>query len=419
MIRGPDFEAILERHRPKLDTYEDVYKNFHQHPELSGQESHIASVAAKHLQGLKFTVHEKIGGHGVVGVLHNGSGPTILLRADMDALPVQEQTDLPYASRARMVDYDGVEKPVMHACGHDFHVTSLMAASTLLHSARKEWSGTLICLFQPAEERADGATAMVEDGLYDKVPKPHIVLGQHVVPLPAGVLATHAGTVLSAADSLAVRIYGRGGHGSAPQNCIDPVVIASYIVVRLQSIVSRVIGPDDFAVVTCGSIHAGETDNVIPDYLDLKLNVRTYEPDVREKVLDAIKRIIEAECEASGVAKKPSIRTTARFPVTKNSPEIVEAVTKTFKKVFRDGVWEMPRNAASEDFSILATSIGVPYMFWGFGGTDAEKWNDAAKRGKLAELIPSNHSSHFAPVISPTLQMGVDGMALAALTFLT
>ena len=206
-------KAIIDKYRPNLDSFEQVYKKIHENPELGCQESHTASLAAEHLQRLGFTVHTKLGGHGVVGVLQNGSGRIILLRADMDALPVKEQTGLPYASKVRAIDVDGTEKPVMHACGHDMHVSSLMGAAELLSAAKKEWSGTLICLFQPDEERGEGARAMVKDGLYDKVPRPDYVLGQHVVPAKTGVVELRAGVFMAARDAFKVTIFGVGGHG--------------------------------------------------------------------------------------------------------------------------------------------------------------------------------------------------------------
>jgi amidohydrolase len=416
--RGTGLRAIIDRYRPDLQPFEMVYKDIHRHPELGTQESRTASIAAEHLKALGFTVHEKIGGHGVVGVFHNGQGLVLLLRADMDALPILEQTGLPYASKVMAKDPSGVLRPVMHACGHDTHVASMMAAASLLQAAKATWSGTLLFCFQPNEEHGRGAKAMVEDGLYSKVPRPDIVLGQHVTQLKTGIVAIREGPVMAAADSFDVRIFGRGGHGSQPENTIDPVVIASYIVVRLQSIVSREVTPGKLAVITCGSLHGGETENVIPDYVDLKLNVRTYDPAVRDHTLAAIKRIIEAECQASGVEKKPSIIATTTYPVTNNSSEIVTPLKKTFKDYFGDKLWDMGQNLASEDISIFATSIGVPYAYWYFGGTDAQKWDDANKKGQLATLIPGNHSSHFAPVIEPTLETAIDAISLAVLTFL-
>lgn len=413
-----DLGAIVEQYRPALGPYEDVYKDIHRNPELGTQEKRTSMIAAKHLHSLKLKVHERIGGYGLVGVLENGPGKTLLLRADMDALPIREQTGLPYASTLTHVDPHGVENPVMHACGHDVHVTTMMAVATLLTAATSTWQGTLIFLFQPDEEHGAGARAMVADGLYDKVPVPDIVLGQHVTPLKTGAVAIQSGPVLTAADSFDVRVFGRGGHGSHPQETIDPVVIASFIVVRLQTIVSREVAPQKLAVITCGSLHGGETENVIPDYVDMKLNIRTYDPAVREQVLNAVRRVIEAECEASGVAKKPTITPTTHFPVTNNVASIVEPLQDTWKSYFGDMVWDVGQSTASEDFSELAIAISRPYAYWFIGCTEAKKWDEANKQGKLSTLIPGNHSSKFSPVIQPTLKTAVDALALAALTFL-
>ena len=413
-----DPAVILERYRPDLSRFENIYKDIHRNPELGTQEVRTSNIVADHLRRLHIRVHVKLGGHGVVGVLQNGMGPTLLLRADMDALPIREQTGLPYASKVIGVDAKGIKRPVMHACGHDMHVASMMAVSTLLHSAIEEWSGTVIFLFQPDEEHGAGARAMVEDGLYEKVPLPDIVLGQHVTPLKTGVVAIRSGPVLTAADSFDVRVFGRGGHGSQPQNTIDPVILASYIIVRLQSVVSREVAPQKLAVITCGSIHGGETENVIPDYVDLKLNIRTYDPEVREHVLASVRRVIESECEASCVSKKPTITATTTYPVTNNTPALVNPITETWDRFFGDMVWDMGQDTASEDISVLATSIDRPYAYWYIGSTEATIWDGANDKGKLSELIPGTHSSHFAPVIQPTLKTAVDAMTLAALTFL-
>lgn len=413
-----DLSTIVEKYRPDLQPFESVYRRLHSSPELSGQEEQTAATAAAHLTSLGFEVHTGIGGHGVAGVLRNGAGPTVLLRADMDALPVLEKTGLHYASTKRMPDWDGVEKPVMHACGHDVHVTCMMAVATLLSEAKAHWHGTLICLFQPSEEHLNGAQAMVDGGLYDKVPKPDVVLAQHVMRLKAGTVTIRPGPVLTASDSFAVRIFGRGGHGSAPHACIDPIVIGCSVVSRLQTVVSREVPPGELAVVTCGSIHGGDAENVIPDYLDLKLNVRTYNPDVRKRVLASIERIIEAECRASGAVEKPEIKHTFSSPSTINDETTVSMLKNTFVPYFQDNMAEKGLDTASEDFSILATAVGAPYVMWFFGGVDAQTWENAKAEGKIEEL-PINHSPFFAPVIEPTLRTGVDAMALGALTFLT
>ncbi|KAK5798396.1 hypothetical protein VI817_004686 [Penicillium citrinum] len=335
----------------------------------------------------------------------------------MDALPVEENTGLSYASTNVVKGENGISTPVAHACGHDSHVTALMATSMVLHSARDEWSGTLICIFQPSEEHLNGAQAMLDDGLYDKIPKPDLVLAQHVMPMRAGTVSIREGPFLTAADTFDVRVFGRGDHGSSPHTTIDPIVIGASIVMRLQTIVSREVVPGELAVVSCGSINSGHTSNVIPDYLDLKLNVRTFNPEVREKVCSAIHRIIEAECEAGGAIEKPKITRTYSCPATVNDGETVQVLRSTFKSFFKDRLVDAHDASASEDFSLLAKAAGSPYAMWMFGGIDEKVWDDAVTKGTVNEL-PSNHSPFFAPVIEPTLETGVDALALGALSFL-
>ncbi|KFY95963.1 hypothetical protein V498_02995 [Pseudogymnoascus sp. VKM F-4517 (FW-2822)] len=409
---------IVERYRPDLSEFEEIYKDLHKNPELGTKEKRTAGIIAKCLIKGGFDVHDNIGGYGLAAVLRRGDGPTVLLRADMDALALEEETGL---------DYKSTVPNTMHACGHDMHVTCLLTAAKLLNAARSEWSGTLICVFQPNEENGAGAKAMVNDGLYKVtpqpggvykvIPKPDVVLGQHVSHMKAGTLSIGPGVTLSAADSFKVTIHGRSGHGSQPENCIDPIVIASSIVVRLQSVVSRVISPSDSAVVTCGSFHGGESENAIPDRVVLKLNVRTQNDKVREKVLSAVKRIIKAECEAGGATQPPDIEPTSRFPLTENDPKIVDKLHDAFKPVFGDIPSVSGMISGSEDFSDLARPHDIPYAFWFFGGTDEKKWDDAVKNDTV-HLLPHNHSAKFAPVIRPTLKAGSDAMAIAALTFL-
>jgi amidohydrolase len=340
-----------------------------------------------------------------------------LLRADIDALPIEEKTGLEYASKVTAIDADGRRQPVMHACGHDTHVVTLMAASTLLYAARDSWSGTLICVFQPAEEHLNGARAMLNDGLYDKVPKPDLVLAQHVMRMRAGTVNLRAGPLLAAGDAYDVRVFGRGGHGSQPQTTIDPIVLGSSIVTRLQSIVSREVTPGKLAIVTVGSIHAGQSHNIIPPHLDLQLNVRTFDTVVRERVRAAIHRIIEAECQAAGAKQKPEIMLTFSTPSTTNDGKATDALKKTFQPYFGENLVDIELPTASEDFSLLATAVGAPYVMWMFGGIDPERWDEAVEKG-TQDTLPSNHSPFFAPVMQPTLKTGVDAYALGALTFL-
>jgi len=395
------------------------------------QEHLAAETAVKHLRALDgFDVRTNIGGTGLIGILKNGEGKTILLRADTDALPVEELTGLPYASKKREVDVeDGIEKAVMHACGHDVHISAMLAAAETLHKSQKHWKGTLIILFQPNEERAGGAKAMIADGLYDPkkhaCPVPDVVLGQHVMPLPAGTVGTRVGPFASAADSFRVTVYGRGGHASQPHRTVDPVVMAAHIIVRLQTVVSREVDPRDAAVVTVGSVQSGMTENIISSEATIKINVRTVLPETRTKVLTAIKRIVKAECEASGAPKEPLWVSTSSFPFTINDAEVTNHVAAAFTKQFGKMHDAMsPPLGGSEDFGILATEApnkdggkGVPYTYWNFGGTDPQKFEDLKESGKLDEL-PINHSPYFAPVIQPTLNTGVDALVVAALSYL-
>ena len=414
------YRGIVDQYRPDLAFYESTYRNLHRNPELSQQEQSTSSLAADHLKSIGYSVHDHIGGYGLIGVLNNGTGPTILLRADMDALPVRENTGLEYASKKTMKDSNGREMPVMHACGHDVHVSCLMGAAKLLYAARSKWKGTLICLFQPAEELVSGAQAMVDDGLYTKfnIPKPDIVLGQHVFCIQkAGAVALSPGPVLAAVDGLKIRVFGKGGHGSMPSLCIDPIVIASHIVVHLQTIVSRELEPGKVGVITCGKFQAGTASNIIPNFADLELTIRSYDTKVQKQLLDAIERIVRAECNASRSPQDPVIENIAHAPATVNSVNQTAVLSTSFSTYFQDNAYRMEPLSGSEDFSVLARAINAPSIFWILGGCDPGKWEEAKRNGTIGE-IPINHSAEFAPVIEPTLRTGVDALAVAVLTFL-
>jgi len=398
---------------------ESVYKDVHSHPELSMQENRTAGIAADRLRAAGYDLTTGIGKTGVVGLLRNGDGPTVMLRADMDALPVKEATGLPYASKVTATDRDGKTVPVMHACGHDMHVTWLIGAATLFAQARDAWHGTLMPVFQPAEETAQGAQAMIDDGLFNRFPKPDVVLGQHVMVGSAGVLSSRAGVVTSAGDSLQIRMFGRGAHGSMPQASIDPVVMAAATVLRLQTIVSREIAATEAAVVTVGSLQAGTKENVIPDEAIIKLNVRTFDDGVRTRVLAAIERIVHAEAEASGAPKKPEITPLDRYSLVKNDPDAVKRVGDAFRRYFpAERVQETEPTSASEDFGSFGSEWGAPSVFWFVGGTDPGVYEKAQNTGKIGE-IPTNHNPRFAPVIHPTLETGVEALAVAAQAWLS
>jgi amidohydrolase len=402
-------ESIFAGVGAMLDDLEELYKDVHKHPELSMREERTAGLAAARLRTAGFEVTTGLGKTGVVGLLQNGDGPTVMLRADMDALPVQEQTGLDYASES-----DGV----MHACGHDMHVAWLAGAAARLSAVRDGWRGTLLAVFQPAEETAAGAQAMIDDGLFDSFPKPDVVLGQHVMPAPAGSIGTRAGVITSAADSFEIRMFGRGAHGSMPEASIDPVVMAAATVLRLQTIVSREIAAAQSAVLTIGALQAGTKENVIPDEAVIKLNVRTFDEGVRSHVLDAIRRIVEAESQASGAPKPPEITALDRYQLVRNDPDAAERVRAAFRTRFGDErVVEIPPISASEDFGSFGTEWHVPSVFWTVGGTDAATYREAKEAGRLSEL-PTNHNPRFAPVIHPTLETGVETLLTAACAWL-
>ncbi|MFF0284485.1 amidohydrolase [Rhodococcus aetherivorans] len=397
---------------------EDFYRDLHAHPELSHQEFDTARKVAARLRGGGYEVHEGIGGTGVVAILHNGPGPVVVLRADMDALPVEEATGLEYASTVRATDTDGNEVPVMHACGHDVHVTALLGAAHLLADGSEHWSGTLVALFQPAEETSDGARAMVDDGLAALLPAVDVALAQHVLPAPAGTVGTRAGPLLSAADSMRITVYGRGAHGSMPQAAVDPVVLAAMIVVRLQTIVSREIPPDEPAVLTVGSIRAGTKSNVIPDHAVLEANLRTYSEPTRTAMLDAIRRIVTAECQASGSPREPDFTLFDRYPLTDNDTDTTARVSGAFEAFFGQRCRPLPRQTASEDFSEIPAALEVPYTYWGLGGIDPDTYRKAADHGRVDQDIPVNHSARFAPVVQPTLDTGTQALVVAAMAWL-
>src|SRR5689334_4774518 len=401
-----------------LPDLEALYKDVHAHPELSMQETRTSNLAADRLRAAGYDVTTGVGKTGVVGLLRNGEGPTVMLRADMDALPVKEATGLPYASTVSATDASGKTVPVMHACGHDMHVTWLVGASTLLAHAREAWHGTLMAVFQPGEETAQGAQAMIDDGLFKRFPKPDVVLGQHVMPLSAGIIGSRAGVVTSAGDSLQIRLFGRGAHGSMPQASIDPVVMAAATVMRLQTIVSREVAPTDAVVVTIGALQAGTKENVIPDEAVIKLNVRTFDEQVRKRVLAAIERIVKAEADASGAPKPPEITTLDHYPLNMNDAVATSRVVEVFREHFpADRVEETAPTTASEDVGSFGAEWHVPAVFWFVGGTDPILYAKAKADGRLGEL-PTNHNPRFAPVIHPTLETGVETLVVAAQAWL-
>lgn len=412
-------DAVLSKLDELLPDLEALYKDVHSHPELSMEETRTAGIAADRLRAAGYAVTTGVGKTGVVGLLQNGDGPTVMLRADMDALPVQEATGLPYASNGTASDREGRTVPVGHMCGHDMHVTWLAGATRLLANARTTWRGTLMAVFQPAEETAEGAQAMIDDGLLKRFPKPDVVLGQHVMVGPAGTVAGRQGAITSAADSLQIRLFGRGAHGSMPQASIDPVVMAAATVMRLQTIVSREVAAAEAAVVTVGVLQAGTKENVIPDEALIKLNVRTFDAGVRTRVLAAIERIVNAEAEASCAPRKPEITTLDQYPLNVNDPDASRRVVEAFRGHFgAERVRETGPAPASEDFGSFGSQWHVPSVFWFVGGTDPGVYAKAQAANRLNDL-PVNHSPKFAPVLHPTLRTGVEALIVAARAWLS
>jgi amidohydrolase len=406
-------DAALRNLDGLLPDLEALYKDVHSHPELSMQETRTAGLAADWLRSAGYEVTTGVGKTGVVGLLHNGDGPTVMLRADMDALPVEEATGLPYASKSTATDREGKTVPVSHMCGHDMHVTWLAGAAKLLAEARTTWRGTVMAVFQPGEETAEGAQAMIDDGLFKRFAKPDVVLGQHVMVGPSGTVAGRAGAITSAADSLQIRLFGRGAHGSMPQASIDPVVMAAATVMRLQTIVSREVAAAEAAVVTVGALQAGTKENVIPNEALIKLNVRTFDAAVRKRVLAAIERIVNAEAAASGAPRKPEITTLDHYPLNVNDRDASKRVVEAFREHFgAERVRETGPSPASEDFGSFGSEWHSPSVFWFVGGTDPAIYAKAKAANRLNEL-PVNHSPKFAPVIHPTLRTGVETLIVA------
>ncbi|GAA3122868.1 amidohydrolase [Streptomyces rectiviolaceus] len=391
----------------KTRDLEDVYQDLHRHPELSFQEHRTAQILAERLRGAGYTLTTAVGGTGVVGVLENGDGPVVWLRGDMDALPVTETTGLAYASTV-----DGV----MHACGHDMHVTWLMFAAEALAAARETWSGTLVVIGQPAEEAGGGARAMVADGLQERFPRPDVVFGQHVAPGPAGLVSHTPGLIMSAADDVHIVVPGVGGHGSRPESTVDPVVTAAYIVTRLQTVVSREVAAADAVVLTTGQFNAGQRPNIIPAEARLGLNLRTQDVEVRERVLAAVRRIVEGECQAAGCPVPPEVSIGTSFPATINDAALDAEIAALHRELLgAESVFDFGAAMGSEDFSLLVPTA-VPYDFWFVASTPEAAWQAAPGQGLGQKItaVPGNHSPLFAPDLSVLLP-GVQTLVGAAL----
>jgi amidohydrolase len=407
--------TYTDKEYPALDK---LYKHLHQNPELSLQEEKTAATMAAELKALGFEVQEKIGGHGIVGVLKNGKGPTVLIRTDMDALPLEEKTGLPYASKAKGVNAAGNEVGVMHACGHDIHMTVFVGTARALVHTRNQWKGTLVMVGQPAEENGFGADMMFKDGLYDKIPTPDYAIALHDNSfLPAGTIGYREGALMASVDMMDITVFGQGGHGAAPHTTIDPVVLSAQMVLAFQTVVSRQLNPIDPAVVTVGSIHGGTVHNIIPDQVKMQLTLRSYTPEVREQTIASIRRIAKNTALAAGMPedKLPviSIRD-PQTPATINDPALTRRIVGVLRKNLGEAnVVETPLNMVGEDFSRFGMQPKkVPICMIWLGAADPAKVKAAEAGG---ESLPSLHSPFFAPLPEPTIKTGVKAMSAAAL----
>ncbi|MGE5112289.1 MAG: amidohydrolase [Acidobacteriaceae bacterium] len=395
---------------------QSTYYDLHEHPELSFHEVQTAQKMADGLRKLGFQVTTGVGGNGVVGVLKNGAGPTVLVRTDLDALPVPERTGVPYASKVVVKDDAGNDVPVMHACGHDLHMASWLGTATLLSQNKNRWRGTVVMIGQPAEERVSGAVAMLKDGLLTRFPKPDFAIAIHdASQFPAGSVSVVPGYALASADAINITVFGKGGHGAAPDKTIDPIVIAARIVLSLQTIVSRETDPIDPAVVTVGAIHGGTKNNIIPDEVKLQLTIRSYKDEVRTHTIEAIKRICKAEAEAARAPREPEVTVSESAPSTYNDPALSQRLTTALKNALgTDHVLPGQPIMGAEDFSEIGRA-GIPAVMIWTGASDPAKLAQSLKTGVP---LPGPHSSLFAPVLPDSLRTAIRAEATAAFELL-
>jgi len=383
-----------------------LYLDLHQHPELSSHETRTATLLAERLRALGYEVTEHVGGTGVVGIMKNGPGPTIMLRTELDGLPVEEKTGLPYASKVRTRDDNGRDVPVMHACGHDLHMSSWFATASIMAHSKDAWHGTLMLVAQPAEEIIAGAQRMVKDGLFTRFPKPDIGIALHDTnSMPVGKVSVTPGYAKAAADSLRITIYGKGGHGAFPEKTIDPVLIAARIAVTLQSIISREIKPGDAAVITVGYIQAGTKNNIIPDEAQMGLTVRSFKPEVRRHLLAAIERVAKGEAEAAGAERAPLVEKYESTSAVYNDPVLTRHLQGILETALggKNNVQMEDSIMTSEDYSVFVEQ-GVPSFYFMLGVANAQKYAEAKASGKD---LPTNHSPLFAPDSEPALRTGI------------
>ena len=410
--RPSSIEAEVAAVYAQADT---LYRDLHQHPELSGSEQQTAARLAGGLRELGFEVTTGVGGTGVVGVLKNGPGPTAMLRTELDALPVTESTGLAYASVVRTKDNTGADVGVMHACGHDVHMAAWLSTARIMAADRSRWSGTLVLVGQPAEELIAGARNMLADGLLTRFPRPDFALAVHDdARLPAGTVGYHAGPILTNADSVDVTIFGRGGHGARPEATVDPVVIAARIVLALQTIVSRENSPFDPAVITVGTIHGGTKNNIIPDTVKLQLTVRSFTQPVRERLLAAIRRNVKAEAAAADAPREPLVELVEGANALVNDPALTERVKDALVRELGSRVKDAPPEMASEDFAEFH-GAGVPALMLRIGAVEQAKYEAAMKGGAP---LPSLHSAQFAPDPEPTIKAAIAAEVIALRTLM-
>ena len=414
-------DAMIDR---DIASWLSTYKMLHAAPELSHREEKTSAFVAGELRKLGFTVTERIGkfqnaqwtGYGLVAVMKNGPGPTVLVRTELDALPVEEKTGVPYSSQVKTKNDAGVEVSVMHACGHDIHMTSFLATAKMLTELKNRWSGTLVLVGQPAEETGDGAMAMLRDDLYAKIPRPDYAIALHdKADLETGKVGYTPGYALSSATSIDIKIRGIGGHGSQPEATKDPIVVAAQVVMALQTIVSRENSPLDPTVVTVGSIHGGTRYNIIPDEVNLQLTVRTYKEEVRKRVLASIERIVKGVASAAGIPedRAPIVKIAEGTSSTYNEPQLVERLVVAFRQALGDeNVVQVPPIMASEDFGYFSLDHKIPLTIFWLGASDPAKVKASRESGVA---LPGLHSALFAPVPEPTLRTGVKAMTSAVL----
>jgi amidohydrolase len=400
---GASLSAEVNSVYPQVQS---LYVDLHEHPELSGREVNTAATVAAKLRAFGYEVTERVGGTGVVAILRNGVGPTVMLRTELDALPVEEKTGLPYASKVTTKNDAGVTVPVMHACGHDIHMAALVGTAEIMAKTKGQWHGTVMLIGQPAEETVGGAQGMLADGLFTRFPKPDFAIALHTTNnLPAGKVGVTPGYSRSNADTVNITIYGRGGHGARPETTVDPIVIAAKTILSLQTIISREVKPGDPAAITVGYIQGGTKNNIIPDEVHLGLTVRSFTTDVRKRLLAAIQRVARAEAESANAPKPPLVQVIDPANAVYNDPKLAERLSVALSQVLGAGnVEQIPAEMVSEDFSAYVEA-GVPSLYFSLGVADPAKFKDAEATGVP---LPSNHSPFFSPDIEPSLKTAIE-----------